>query len=107
MGQSADTAQLNIPEMELEIVNAKSSKPVVTLAAQPSTSTIGDLKRAIGSAKPKYADINRQELRQEAKGKPLKDESTLESLKMRLCTSRTAGHRLDGRLCSWLSIWGP
>merc|ERR1711892_600730 len=70
--QSADTAQLNIPDMELEIVNAKSSKPVVTLAAQPSTSTVWDLKRAIGSAKPKYADINRQELRQEAKGKPLK-----------------------------------
>merc|ERR1711892_104715 len=67
-------------DMELEIVNAKSSKPVVTLAAQPSTSTIGDLKRAIGSVKPKYADTNRQELRQEAKGKPLKDESTLESL---------------------------
>merc|ERR1712142_1226208 len=66
--------------MELEIVHAKTSKPVVTLTAQPATSTVGDLKRAIASAKPKYKDVNRQELRQEPRGKFLKDEATLESL---------------------------
>lgn len=66
--------------MGLEIVTARGSKPVVTLTAQPASSTIGDLKRAIGSAKPKYKDVNRQELRMEAKGKFVKDEATLESL---------------------------
>jgi len=66
--------------MELEIVHAKTSKPVVTLADQQSTTTVGDLKKAIARAKPKYQDVNRQELRLEAKGKFLKDEETLESL---------------------------
>ena len=41
---------------------------------------IKDVKEAIGLAKRKYADINRQELRLEPKGKFLKDEVTLEDL---------------------------
>ena len=45
-----------------------------------SKSTIKDVKEAIGLAKRKYADINRQELRVEPKGKFLKDEVTLEDL---------------------------
>ena len=45
-----------------------------------SKSTIKDVKEAIGLAKRKYADINRQELRLEPKGKFLKDEVTLEDL---------------------------
>eukprot|EP00091_Calanus_sinicus_P025489 TRINITY_DN9754_c0_g1_i1.p1 TRINITY_DN9754_c0_g1~~TRINITY_DN9754_c0_g1_i1.p1 ORF type:complete len:223 (-),score=52.49 TRINITY_DN9754_c0_g1_i1:300-968(-) len=103
MGQSAHTAQLSIPDMELEIVNAKSSKPVVTLAAQPSSSTIGDLKKAIGSAKPKYKDVNRQELRQEAKGKPLKDEATLESLG--ITESTTLYFKDRGTQIAWTTVF--
>ena len=38
------------------------------------------MKKRIGGQKPKLKDVNRVELRQEPKGKPLKDESTLESL---------------------------
>ena len=38
------------------------------------------MKEAIGLAKRKYADINRQEIRLEPKGKFLKDEETLEGL---------------------------
>ena len=45
-----------------------------------SKSTIKDVKEAIGLAKRKYADINRQELRLEPKGKFLKDEIILEDL---------------------------
>jgi len=89
--------------MELEIVNAKSSKPVVTLAAQPSSSTVGDLKRAIGSAKPKYKDVNRQELRQEAKGKPLKDEATLESLG--ITESTTLYFKDRGTQIAWTTVF--
>jgi len=89
--------------MELEIVNAKSRKPVVTLAAQPSSSTVGDLKRAIGSAKPKYKDVNRQELRQEAKGKPLKDEATLESLG--ITESTTLYFKDRGTQIAWTTVF--
>jgi len=89
--------------MELEIVNARSSKPVVTLAAQPQDSTVGDIKKAIGSAKPKYKDINRQELRQEAKGKALKDEATLESLGI---TSNTTLYFKDrGTQIGWTTVF--
>ena len=45
-----------------------------------SKSTIKDVKEAIGLAKRKYADINRQELRLEPKGKFLKDDVILEDL---------------------------
>merc|ERR1719384_1238672 len=67
--------------MEIQIVQAKTNKPVVTLTDQfgPET-TIGEVKKAIGKAKPRFQDINRQELRAEAKGKGLKDEETLEKL---------------------------
>ncbi len=67
--------------MEIQIVQAKTNKPVVTLTDQfgPET-TIGEVKKAIGKAKPRFGDINRQELRQEAKGKGLKDEDTFGKL---------------------------
>merc|ERR1712179_93954 len=79
MGVSRHSSALH-SRMELEIVHAKTSKPVVTLADQQTATTVGDLKKAIARAKPKYQDVNRQELRLEAKGKFLKDEETLESL---------------------------
>ena len=47
------------------------------------SSTIGDVKRQIGEQKKKYGDINRQELRLEAKGKFVKDEQVLGDLGVR------------------------
>ena len=44
------------------------------------STTIGEVKKRIGATKRKYADVNRQELRIEPKGKGLKDESTLGEL---------------------------
>ena len=63
------------------MLHAKTGKAVATLSGQfgPDT-TVGEIKKAIGAAKPKFKDINRQELRAEAKGKGLKDEETLEKL---------------------------
>ena len=67
-------------DIELEIVHAKSNKPVVSLPDILTTFTVRELKKSIAGKKPKYTDINRQELRLEPKGKPLKDEHTLEEL---------------------------
>jgi len=67
--------------MEVQIVQAKTNKPVVTLPGSFSADdTVGDIKRAIGAAKTRFQDVNRQELRAESKGKGLKDEETLGSL---------------------------
>lgn len=66
--------------MELEIVHARSNKPLVSLTEQADTASVGDLKRAIAAKKSKYRDVNRQELRIQPKGKALKDEETLKSL---------------------------
>ena len=44
------------------------------------SSTILDVKKAIGVQKRKYDDVNRQELRLEPKGKFVKDEQTLGEL---------------------------
>ncbi len=41
---------------------------------------MADVKKAIGGQKRRYADVNRQELRLEPKGKALKDDDTLEKL---------------------------
>ena len=67
-------------DIELEIVHAKSNKPVVSLPDILTTFTVRELKKSIAGKKPKYNDINRQELRLEPKGKPLKDEQTLGEL---------------------------
>ena len=66
--------------MELEILQARTGRPVVTLTGQPGSATVGEIKKNIGRSKRKFADINRQELRAEAKGKGLKDDASLESL---------------------------
>ena len=67
-------------DIELEIVHAKSNKPLVSLPDILTTFTVRELKKSIAGKKPKYTDINRQELRLEPKGKPLKDEQTLGEL---------------------------
>ena len=61
-------------------MEARSSKPVVTLTGQLGSATVGDIKKSIGKIRNKFADVNRQELRSEAKGKGLKDEATLQSV---------------------------
>jgi len=66
--------------MDLEIVHARSNKPLVTLVDQLEEYTVKDVKKTIASKKPKYRDINRQELRLEPKGKALKDDDNLQSL---------------------------
>lgn len=66
--------------MEIEVCHAKSNRHLASLSEISSKSTIKDVKEAIGLAKRKYADINRQELRLEPKGKFLKDDVTLEDL---------------------------
>jgi len=66
--------------MELEIVHARSNKAVVSLKELDGSTTIGEVKRAIGKQRRRYDDINRQELRLEPKGKGLKDDSTLKEL---------------------------
>jgi len=68
--------------MDIEIVHARSNKPLVSLNDQVGTNTVGDVKRIIASKKAKYRDVNRQELRMEPKGKALKDEDTLASLNL-------------------------
>ena len=67
-------------DLQLEIVHAKSNKPLVTVYDVLDTFTVQELKKYIASKKSKYKDINRQELRLEPKGKPLKDELTLKEL---------------------------
>ena len=67
-------------DIELEIVHAKSNKPLVTLLDILDSFTVRELKTSIAGKKPKYKDINRQELRLEPKGKPLKDDQTLAEL---------------------------
>ena len=67
-------------DLQLEIVHAKSNKPLVTAYDVLDTFTVQELKKYIAGKKSKYKDINRQELRLEPKGKPLKDEVTLKEL---------------------------
>jgi len=66
--------------MDIEIVHARSNKPLVSINDQVGANTVGDVKKVISSKKAKYRDVNRQELRLEPKGKALKDDQTLSSL---------------------------
>jgi len=70
-------------ELQLEIVHAKSNKPLVTLFDVLDSLTVAELKKLISSKKPKYRDVNRQELRLEPKGKPLKNEDLLKNLSLK------------------------
>jgi len=89
--------------MDLEIVHAKSNKPLVTLVDQPGDNTIGGLKKAIASKKSKYADITRQELRLEPRGKGLKDEETLSSLGLN--TGALLYFKDRGRQIGWTTVF--
>jgi len=69
--------------MDLEIVHARSNKPLVTVHDQLDEITVHQLKKNIASKKPKYRDVNRQELRLEPKGKALSDDQTLKELDLK------------------------
>jgi len=66
--------------MDIEIVHAKSNKPLVSLNDVIESSTVGEIKKSIAARKAKFRDVNRQELRLEPKGKALKDDEKLSSL---------------------------
>jgi len=66
--------------MEIEICHAKSNRHLVSLSEISKSSTVKDVKEAIGNVKRQYRDINRQELRMEPKGKALKDDTPLSDL---------------------------
>merc|ERR1711962_1946830 len=90
-------------EMEIEVCHAKSNRHLVSLSELPSSSTIKDVKEAIGSAKRKYADINRQEIRLEPKGKFLKDEVTLAELGLN--TGAMLYFKDRGRQIGWKTVF--
>ena len=85
-------------ELQLEIVHAKSNKPLVTLFDVLDSLTVAELKKLISSKKPKYRDVNRQELRLEPKGKPLKNEDLLKNLSLKngsILYFKVRTHELD------------
>ena len=45
--------------MDLEIVTARSNKPLLSLPDLLGSLTVAELKRNIASRKPKYRDVNR------------------------------------------------
>jgi len=65
---------------QVEIVMCKGGRAVASLPELPASATVEQVKRALGRVKPGLADINRQELRAEARGKGLKDEVRLDTL---------------------------
>lgn len=67
--------------MEIEILDSRNSKVITKCSVQPTTS-IKDLKSQIYSSNKKL-NVHRQSLRQEIRGKALKDSDTIESLGLR------------------------
>lgn len=70
-------------KMELEILNAKNSKPYGKVKVPSGATPIGDLRALIHKTLKQTPHANRQSLRLELKGKSLKDTDTLESLSLR------------------------
>lgn len=68
--------------MQLEILNAKNSKPYGKVTA-PAATNIGDLRELIHQKLKSTPDSNRQSLRLEPRGKSVKDTDTLQSLNLR------------------------
>ncbi|XP_068149623.1 very-long-chain enoyl-CoA reductase [Drosophila tropicalis] len=69
--------------MELEIVNAKSSKPYGKVTVSSPSTTISDLRVLIHKNLKQTPDANRQSLRLDSRGKSVRDADTLESLSLR------------------------
>ena len=92
--------------MELDIKHAKSRESVATLNEIGLNSTVGEVKQAIGRKCKKYADVNRQELRLDAKGKGLKDEATLEDLGVKLAHGAATLYFKDrGLQIGWSTVF--
>eukprot|EP00088_Acartia_fossae_P047431 TRINITY_DN5141_c0_g1_i1.p1 TRINITY_DN5141_c0_g1~~TRINITY_DN5141_c0_g1_i1.p1 ORF type:complete len:302 (-),score=51.11 TRINITY_DN5141_c0_g1_i1:7-912(-) len=89
--------------MDLEIVHARSNKPLVSLNDQVETNTIGEIKKSIACKKAKYRDVNRQELRLEPKGKALKDEDTLGALGLN--TGAMLYFKDRGMQIGWITVF--
>jgi len=89
--------------MDLEIVTARSNKPLLSLPDLLGSLTVAELKRNIASRKPKYRDVNRQELRMEPKGKPLKDEQTLAELGLK--TGAIVYFKDRGMQIGWVTVF--
>ena len=89
--------------MDLEIVFARSNKPLLTLPDQLGNFTVLELKKNIAGKKPKYRDTNRQELRLEPKGKPLKDEQTLQELQLK--TGAIVYFKDRGMQIGWTTVF--
>uniref|UniRef100_A0A0K2TWN1 very-long-chain enoyl-CoA reductase n=1 Tax=Lepeophtheirus salmonis TaxID=72036 RepID=A0A0K2TWN1_LEPSM len=66
--------------MQVEIVHARSNKPLTSLKDIETSNSVLDLKKAIARENKKFKDVNRQELRLEPKGKFLKDDEILSNL---------------------------
>ena len=64
----------------MEVVHARSNRQLCTLRGLSASSTVRDVKRALGLQRRRYQDVNRQELRLEPKGKGLNNEDTLQKL---------------------------
>ncbi|KAH0948640.1 hypothetical protein HN011_001205 [Eciton burchellii] len=67
--------------MEIEILSAKSSKPIATITVNSST-TIGEVKQQLYKLKA-VPYVQRQSLRLEARGKSLSDSQTIKSLSLK------------------------
>ena len=68
----------NCPCQQCSTQVSKNHRPLLLQFSK--SSTILDVKKAIGAQKRKYDDVNRQELRLEPRGKFVKDEQTLGEL---------------------------
>nr|ACO10552.1 Synaptic glycoprotein SC2 [Caligus rogercresseyi] len=66
--------------MQLEVVHARSNKPLTSLKEVDESCTVLDLKKSIAKEIRKFKDVNRQELRLEPKGKFLKDDAVVSGL---------------------------
>ena len=47
--------------MDIEIVHAKSNKPLVSLNDVIESSTVGEIKKSIAARKAKFRDVNRNQ----------------------------------------------
>lgn len=87
--------------MQLEIVAAKSSKTIATIAVDPSTTILSIKRQLHGLKKAPY--VQRQSLRLDAKGKALADTETVKSLSLQ------AGSKLYykdlGPQISWKTVF--
>lgn len=89
---------------KIEIIHAKKLTPIVTLEINPLTSTVLDVKKAIALQKS-YLYPDRQLLKSEATGKPLKDEDSLSNLKSKDSASLKLYFKDLGPQVAWTTVF--